>query len=177
MKRDHESSRRIGAQSQDSEGDLIAIGPDVIAVGSVVRSSPDGVRVRLSHFVEGSGRDLWSLGRGFDQIPPGRRYALLNELGFGDCWRSRPSSSAWDMPMKCSSGSGSGPRAGMPLRATGSCPARMVACFEGWMPLGANLPLLGRLAVFFIPDLTIGGWSDPRESRLLVSPKMEARDR
>jgi hypothetical protein len=71
MKRDHESSRRIGAQSQDSEGDLIAIGPDVIAVGSVVRSSPDGVRLRLSHFVEGSGRDLWSLGRGFDQIPPG----------------------------------------------------------------------------------------------------------
>lgn len=83
MKREHESSRRIEAQSQDGEGDLIAIGPDVVAVGNVVRFAPDGARVRLSHFVDGSGRDLWSLGQGFDKIPPGRRYALFNELGFG----------------------------------------------------------------------------------------------
>lgn len=58
MRHEHEGSRRIGAQGPDSEGDLIAVGPEVVAVGSIVRSGPDGIRVRLFHFVNGSGRDL-----------------------------------------------------------------------------------------------------------------------
>lgn len=83
MKREHEGSRRIGTSGTDAEGDLIAIGRDIVAVGSVVRSSADGTRVRLSHFVNGSGRDLWSLNRDFGTWLPERRYVLLNELGFG----------------------------------------------------------------------------------------------
>lgn len=83
MKREHESSRRIRAPGSDAEGDLIAIGQEVVVVGSVVRFGPDGTRVRLSHFVSGSARDLWSLNRNFDRWLPERRYVLFNELGFG----------------------------------------------------------------------------------------------
>lgn len=83
IRREHEGSRRIGAQSSDAEGDLIAIGQDIVAVGSVIRSGPDGTRVRLSHFVSGSARDLWSLNRDFGKWLPERRYVLFNELGFG----------------------------------------------------------------------------------------------
>ncbi|MFN3362774.1 MAG: hypothetical protein ACK40W_02330 [Allorhizobium sp.] len=83
MKREHEGSRRIGGPGSDAEGDLIAIGRDIVAVGGIIRSGPNGTRVRLSHFVNGSGRDLWSLGRDFGTWLPERRYVLLNELGFG----------------------------------------------------------------------------------------------
>ncbi|SDH07515.1 hypothetical protein SAMN05421844_106398 [Bosea robiniae] len=83
IKRKHESSRRIGASGSDAEGDLIAIGQEIVAVGSVVRSGPDSTRVRVSHFVSGSARDLWSLNRDFERWLPERRYVLFNELGFG----------------------------------------------------------------------------------------------
>lgn len=83
MKREHEGSRRIGGSGSDAEGDLISIGRDIVAVGSIVHSGPDGTRVRLSHFVSGSGRDLWSLNRDFGTWLPERRYVLLNELGYG----------------------------------------------------------------------------------------------
>lgn len=83
IKREHEGSRRIQAQSSADDGNLISIGQGIVAVGIVVRSGPDGIRVRLSHFVDGSGRDLWSLGQNFDRWPQERRYVLLNELGFG----------------------------------------------------------------------------------------------
>ncbi len=81
MKREHESSRRIGAPGSDAEGDLIAIGQEIVAVDSVVRSGPDGTRVRLPHFVSGSTRDLWSLNRDFDRWLPERCYVLFSELG------------------------------------------------------------------------------------------------
>lgn len=83
IKRDHESSRRIGTLGAADEGDIIAIGPDIIALGCVLRSSPDATRVRVSHFVNGSPRDLWSLTRAFATWPAERRYVLLNELGYG----------------------------------------------------------------------------------------------
>ncbi|WP_293797302.1 hypothetical protein [uncultured Bosea sp.] len=83
MKRDHEGSRRLEGSDSDADGDLITIGQDIVAVGTVIRSGPDGTRVRLSHFVNGSGRDLWSLNRDFDRWLPERRHVLLNELGFG----------------------------------------------------------------------------------------------
>ncbi|RVU03466.1 hypothetical protein EOE18_15715 [Novosphingobium umbonatum] len=82
-KRDHESSRRIGVPSATDEGDIIAIGPDIIVLGCVIRSSPEATRIRVSHFVNGSIRDLWSLTRIFETWPAERRYVLLNELGYG----------------------------------------------------------------------------------------------
>ena len=82
VKEEHESSRRLGHHAQD-EGDIVAIGPEIVALGRIVRSAPDGTRVRFSHFVSGSGRDLWSLSRDFGKWPSERRYALFNELGFG----------------------------------------------------------------------------------------------
>lgn len=83
IKREHESSRRLGALGTKDEGDIIAIGPEIIAVGSIIWSAPEGTRVRLFHFLNGSGRDLWSLTRDFRTWPAERRYALFNELGFG----------------------------------------------------------------------------------------------
>lgn len=84
IKREHESARRLGGPGAADVGDdIIAIGPEIIALGRIIRSGPDGVRVRLSHFVSGSGRDLWSLSRDFYRWPPERRYALFNELGYG----------------------------------------------------------------------------------------------
>lgn len=83
IKRDHESSRRIGTLGAADEGDIIAIGPDIIALGCVLRSSPEATRIRVSHFVNGSLRDLWSLTRAFATWPAERRYVLLNELGYG----------------------------------------------------------------------------------------------
>lgn len=83
LKREHESSRRLGRAGAEDEGDIIAIGPDIIALGRIIRSGPNGTRVRLSHFVNGSGRDLWSLSRDFSKWPPERRYVLFNELGYG----------------------------------------------------------------------------------------------
>lgn len=83
IKREHESARLLGGAGATDVGDIIAIGPEIIALGRIIRSGPDGIRVRLSHFVSGSGRDLWSLSRDFCRWLPERRYALFNELGYG----------------------------------------------------------------------------------------------
>lgn len=83
IKHEHESARRLGGPGAADASDIIAIGPEIIALGRIIRSGPDGIRVRLSHFVSGSGRDLWSLSRDFGRWPPERRYALFNELGYG----------------------------------------------------------------------------------------------
>ena len=91
IKRDHERSRQIGPTDPISEGDIVAIGPDMIVVGRVIRSDADGIRVRVAHFVNGSARDLWSLNREFDKWPAERRYVLFNELGFGGLLAIPPS--------------------------------------------------------------------------------------
>ena len=83
IKRDHERSRQIGPADPISDGDIVAIGPDMIAVGRIIRSDANGLRVRIVHFVSGSARELWSLSRDFDRWPVERRYVLSNELGYG----------------------------------------------------------------------------------------------
>lgn len=83
LKKRHESSRRIHGNGGVDAEDIIGIGPSLIVVGSVLSSGPNGTRVRISHFLQGTIRDLWSLTSDFHKWPSERRYVLLNELGYG----------------------------------------------------------------------------------------------
>lgn len=53
LKRQHEESRRIHKNGGADAEDIIAVGPLLIALGSVVRSGPEGIQVRISHFFTG----------------------------------------------------------------------------------------------------------------------------
>lgn len=83
LKRKHEASRRLKGQDDVNHDDIIAIGPRLIALGSVLRFGPDGCRFRISHFLEGDIRELWTLGVDFGQWADEERYVLSNELGYG----------------------------------------------------------------------------------------------
>lgn len=91
LKRQHEESRRIHRNGGADAEDIIAVGPLLIALGSVVRSGPEGIQVRISHFLQGTIRDLWSLTQDFKKWPRERRYVLLNELGYGGLLAEAPS--------------------------------------------------------------------------------------
>lgn len=90
IKYEHECSRRIGILEDCDENNIVAIGPDIIALGHIIRSAPEGLRIRLSHFVSGSVRDLWALQQNFSRWSPERRYVLCNELGFGGLLNQPP---------------------------------------------------------------------------------------
>lgn len=83
LKLSHEASRRLQGQGEVSRDDIIAIGPSLIALGAVLRFGPDGYRFRISHFLEGSIRELWTLSVDFSKWPDEDRYVLSNELGYG----------------------------------------------------------------------------------------------
>lgn len=83
MRNDHEASRRVGGNDNRGEGDLLAVGPGIVAVGHIIGAGPSGTRARISHFVEGSGRDLLTFSDSFNRLPPESRYVLMNELGYG----------------------------------------------------------------------------------------------
>ncbi|TFW40905.1 hypothetical protein [Pseudomonas fluorescens] len=90
IKREHERSRRIGDQDGGDGLHLVAIGPELIATGTVTRCDMDCVDVLLSHFVSGTKLDLWSLSQEFLSWAPERRYVLFNEVGFGGLLDSAP---------------------------------------------------------------------------------------
>ncbi|HDR2473716.1 TPA: hypothetical protein QCI26_003433 [Enterobacter soli] len=90
IKNEHESSRRIGTLEDSDENNIVAIGPDIIALGHIIRSAPEGLRIRLSHFASGSVRDLWALQQNFSRWSPERRYVLCNEIGFGGLLNEPP---------------------------------------------------------------------------------------
>ncbi|WP_415422331.1 hypothetical protein ACMHYR_21065 [Serratia marcescens] len=90
IKSEHESSRLIGTLENSGENDIVAIGPDIIALGLIIRSASEGLRIRLSHFVSGSIRDLLALQQNFSKWSPERRYVLCNELGFGGLLNEPP---------------------------------------------------------------------------------------
>ena len=83
LKRKHEASRRLQGQGDVDHDDIIAIGPSLIALGSVLRFGPDGCRFRISHFLEGDIRELWTLSVDFGKWADEDRYVLSNELGYG----------------------------------------------------------------------------------------------
>ncbi len=91
LKLKHEASRRLQGQGDADCDDIIAIGPNLIALGSVLRYGPDGCRFRISHFLEGDVRELWALAVDFSKWPDEDRYALSNELGYGGLLSQPPS--------------------------------------------------------------------------------------
>lgn len=91
LKHQHEASRRILSHGGTDAEQIIAIGPFLVVLGTILRSSPDSTRVRISHFLQGTSRDLWSLTLDFKKWPCERRYALLNELGYGRALAEAPS--------------------------------------------------------------------------------------
>ena len=92
IKRRHEASCRVDPNrgSTDDFGDIIAIGPNIIGVGVIVGSGDARFRVRLKHFVIGTGNDLITFASDFSRVPPQDRYVLLNELGHGRTLSASP---------------------------------------------------------------------------------------
>ncbi len=91
MRREHEASRRIGSSSDLGEGDIIAIGPRIIAIGDVLGAGPTRTHLRVSHFVEGTGRELLNFANDFIRHPRTENYVLINELGCGYLLEGAPS--------------------------------------------------------------------------------------
>lgn len=91
LKLRHEESRRLGPSRAESGGvgDVIAIGPDIVGVGEILACGSMGFRVRLDHFVIGTGRDLLAFVDSA-RLPVRDRYVLLNELGDGRMLSTAP---------------------------------------------------------------------------------------
>lgn len=82
IRRDHTEFARLGC-SVDTDVGLIALGPDIVAAGRIVRVRDDSIAVRLSFFLVGSAQDLLSFVHRFEKLNEWTRYALLSEAGLG----------------------------------------------------------------------------------------------
>lgn len=88
---EHEAARRIQGDNNIDRSDVIAIGREIIAAGQILAAGHNGFKIRLSHFVEGSGRELMLFASEFNQLQAGGRYVLINELGYGGFLAEAPS--------------------------------------------------------------------------------------
>ncbi|MBB4039878.1 hypothetical protein GGR34_001525 [Microvirga flocculans] len=136
MRRDHEASCRLGDNGSEAEGDLVAIGSDIVAVGHILGSGPAGMRVRLSHFVEGASRDLLALVHEFDRQLPEKRYILMNELGYGGLLDGAPNvermGSAYEVQFRLQQ---TAPRRDATAEAVGMCAetGRMISGMDAYI--------------------------------------------
>lgn len=89
IKRDHTEFARLGPHIETDVG-LIAIGPDIIAGGQVVRFDAAGIVVRLLFFLQGSAEDLLAFVRRFNTLASLSRYVLLSEPGLGGVLTDAP---------------------------------------------------------------------------------------
>lgn len=100
IRRDHTEFARLGALI-DTEVGLIAIGPNIVAGGQVVRFNASGIVLHLAFFLQGSAEDLFAFVRRFDAQSPLSRYVLLSELGLGGLLAEAPEvareGAAWSM--------------------------------------------------------------------------------
>lgn len=100
IRRDHTEFVRLGARVETDVG-LIAIGPNVIAGGQIVRFNASGIALHLAFFLQGSAEDLLAFVRRFDAQPPLSRYVVLSELGLGGLLAEAPEvtreGAAWRM--------------------------------------------------------------------------------
>lgn len=96
MKRKREnaiSTEISGALGKTVQGNLIAIGPDVICIGELLRGEAEAWRISIEHFVEGDFHALLSFIDRFYEVSPLDRYVLVNAIGDG---RSLQSSPTWE---------------------------------------------------------------------------------
>ncbi|CAI9398379.1 hypothetical protein ANOBCDAF_00003 [Pleomorphomonas sp. T1.2MG-36] len=100
IRRDHTEFARLGTRVETEVG-LIAIGPNIVAGGQVVRFNASGIVLHLAFFLQGSAEDLFSFVRHFDAQPALSRYVLLSELGLGGLLAEAPEVAregvAWNM--------------------------------------------------------------------------------
>lgn len=100
IRRDHTEFSRLGTRVKAEVG-LIAIGPNIVAGGQVIRFNASGIVLHLAFFLLGSADDLFTFVRSFDAQSPLSRYVLLSELGFGGLLEEAPTitreGAAWSM--------------------------------------------------------------------------------
>lgn len=103
IRRDHTEFARLGTRAETEVG-LIAIGPNIVAGGQVVRFNASGIVLHLAFFMQGSAEDLFAFVRRFDAQSPLSRYVLLSELGLGGLLTEAPDvareGAAWSMTFK-----------------------------------------------------------------------------
>jgi len=103
IRRDHTEFARLGTHNETEVG-LIAIGPDIVAGGQVVRFNASGIVLHLAFFLQGSADDLFGFVRRFDVQSPLSRYVLLSELGLGGLLSESPEvarqGAAWSMTFR-----------------------------------------------------------------------------
>ncbi len=100
IRRDHTEFARLGTRIETEVG-LIAIGPNIVAGGQVVRYDASSIVLHLAFFLQGSADDLFAFVRRFDAQAPLSRYVLLSELGLGGLLAEAPEvareGAAWSM--------------------------------------------------------------------------------
>ena len=82
IKRELELGKGIASAPQ-SHQDLIALGPNVIALGELTGAQGSAWRLRLDHFVVGDTAALTKLGEDFGTLRPTDRFVLINTEGDG----------------------------------------------------------------------------------------------
>jgi hypothetical protein len=88
MKRKHENCltralRCPGDAAGPANKDLIAVGPNIVVLGSLISGGNSLWEVHFSDFVDGDLGTLASFCESFTHVPPRDRYLLVNELGDG----------------------------------------------------------------------------------------------
>ncbi len=85
IKARHEESRKLHPDkvAKADRNDLIAIGPDIVALGQITEAGETYVILRLRHFISGTMSDLIAFSHDFSLVKEYHRYVLMNELGYG----------------------------------------------------------------------------------------------
>jgi hypothetical protein len=95
MKRSHEEQcsleLRMASGSALMHYDLVAIGPDIVALGRVESADNSSWSLTLRHFVIGNSQELISYIDTFMNRRPEDRYVLINEIGNGRSLMAAPS--------------------------------------------------------------------------------------
>lgn len=71
--------------------DLVALGPEIVCAGHLLKVDGSEWTIRLTHFVDGDFYALVTFVSGYDALAAASRYVLLNELGDGRALRLAPS--------------------------------------------------------------------------------------
>lgn len=94
MKSERESSAKASVArltaGNGTAQELIALGPELIAIGDLAGADGTQWHLRLKHFISGDLRTLISFGEDFDSFGVSERYVLVGSLGDGRCLGAPP---------------------------------------------------------------------------------------